>query len=100
MNGYASRIKYYAFALSFSQIDKLLREGPNPTMFRPSAAAPTSGTQNVAVGWDSKTNGPLYVPNSNAFDKNLPGYQTDAWWTSGNAYPGNGNPHESGEGPN
>jgi hypothetical protein len=101
MNGYASRIKYYAFALSFSQIDKLLREGPNPTMFRPSATAPTDPSQTVAVGWDTKNNsGPLYVPNSNAFDKNLPGYQTDAWWTSGNAYPGNGNPHESGEGPN
>ena len=100
MNGYASRVKYFAFALSYSQIDKLLREGPNPTMFRPSQASPLSVSPHIAIGWDIKANsGPLYVPNANAFDQNLPGYQTDSWWTSGNAYSGNGAPHEPGFGP-
>jgi hypothetical protein len=84
MNGFASRIKYFAFALSYAQIDKLLREGPNPTIFKPSAQAPLSFMPNVNVGWNIGINsGPTYVPNANAFDKNLPGYQTDSWWTSG-----------------
>ena len=82
MNGFASRIKYYAFALSYAQIDKLLKEGPNPTMFRPSGPS-ISIMPHIAVGWDLNFNsGPAYVPNSNQFDKNLPGYQTDSWWTS------------------
>jgi Concanavalin A-like lectin/glucanases superfamily len=82
MNGFASRIKYHAFALSYSQLDKLVKEGPNPTMFRPSGPS-ISLMPHLAVGWDLNFNtGAVYVPNSNQFDKNLPGYQSDAWWTS------------------
>jgi hypothetical protein len=84
MNGFASRIKYFAFALSYSQIDKLLREGPNPTVFKPSSQAPLSLMPTITMGWNLSTNsGPTYTPNPNALDKNLPGYQTDSWWTSG-----------------
>ena len=84
MNGFASRIKYFAFALSYAQIDKLLREGPNPNLFKPSGQAPLSASPVVTLGWDVTANtGPTYVPNANAMDKNLPGYQTDSWWTSG-----------------
>lgn len=84
MNGFASRIKYFAFALSYAQIDKLLREGPNPTVYKPSGQAPLSIRPTFAMGWDVATNsGPTYVPNPNALDKNLPGYQTDSWWTGG-----------------
>ena len=100
MSGYASRVKYFAFALSYSQIDKLLKEGPNPSMFRPAQAAPISVSPNIAIGWDVKLNsGPLYVPNANSFDNNKPGYQTDSWWTSGEAYSNNGPPHAAGLGP-
>ena len=82
MNGFASRIKYHAFALSYSQLDKLVKEGPNQTMFRPSGPS-ISLMPHLAVGWDLNFNtGPAYIPNSNQFDKNLPGYQSDAWWTS------------------
>jgi Concanavalin A-like lectin/glucanases superfamily len=84
MSGFASRIKYHAFALTYAQIDKLVKEGPNPTMFRPSAAS-ISVAPHLAIGWDLTFNsGPVYVPNSNQFDKNMPGYQTDSWWTSDN----------------
>lgn len=84
MSGFVSRVKYYAFALTYAQIDKLLKEGPNPTMFRPSNQG-ISVSPNITVGWDMTSNsGPIYVPNSNQFDKNLPGYQSDAWWTSDN----------------
>jgi hypothetical protein len=84
MNGFASRVKYFAFALSYAQIDKLLREGPNPTVYKPSGQAPLSISPKFAMGWDVATNsGPTYVPNPNALDKNLPGYQTDSWWTAG-----------------
>jgi hypothetical protein len=82
MNGFASRIKYHAFALSFAQLDKLVKEGPSPTMFRPSGPS-ISVAPHLAIGWDLNfSTGPAYVPNSNQFDKNLPGYQTDSWWTS------------------
>ena len=84
MNGFASRVKYFAFALTYAQIDKLLKEGPNPTQFRPNNTG-ISVSPNITVGWDVNFNsGPIYVPNSNQFDKNLPGYQTDSWWTSEN----------------
>ncbi len=33
MKGYVSRLKYFAFALHFQQIEKLLREGPNKIIF-------------------------------------------------------------------
>ena len=86
MNGFASRIKYFAFALSYAQIDKLMKEGPNPKVYKPSGAPPLSASPTVAVGWDLKANiGPTYVPNANAFDKNLPGYQMDSWWTADRA---------------
>jgi len=100
MNGYISRIKYFAFALSYAQIDKLVKEGPNKTMFRPSQQAPTSDSPNIAVGFDvTNFSGPIYTPNSAAFDANLPGYQTDAWWTSGNQPSGAMETHETGWGP-
>jgi len=100
MNGYISRIKYFAFALSYSQIDKLVKEGPNKTMFRPGQTAPLSDSPNVAVGYDvTNFSGPIYTPNSAAFDANLPGYQTDAWWTSGNQPSGAGETHQTGWGP-
>ena len=100
MNGYISRIKYFAFALSFSQIDKLLKEGPNKNRFRPSGQAPVSNDLTVAVGIDvTNFSGPIYTPNSAAFDANVPGYQTDAWWTSGNQAHGAMGTHETGWGP-
>ena len=100
MNGYISRIKYFAFALSYAQIDKLVKEGPNKTMFRPSQQAPTSDAPNIAVGFDvTNFSGPIYTPNSAAFDNNLPGYQTDAWWTSGNQPSGAMESHQTGWGP-
>jgi hypothetical protein len=100
MNGYVSRIKYFAFALSYSQIDKLVKEGPNKTMFRPGQTAPLSDSANVAVGYDvTNFSGPIYTPNSAAFDANLPGYQTDAWWTSGNQPSGAAETHQTGWGP-
>jgi hypothetical protein len=69
-------------------------------MFRPAQAAPISVSPNIAIGWDVKLNsGPLYVPNANSFDNNKPGYQTDSWWTSGEAYSNNGPPHAAGLGP-
>ena len=100
MNGYISRIKYFAFALSYSQIDKLVKEGPNKAMFRPGQTAPLSDSPNIAVGFDvTNFSGPIYTPNSAAFDANLPGYQTDAWWTSGNQTHGSGETHQTGWGP-
>jgi hypothetical protein len=99
MSGFASRIKYFAFALTYTQIDKLLKEGPNKDRFRPASVPPTTVEQNVAVGYNTTTNsGPVYVPNSSAFDQNLPGYQTDAWWTSGGS-PGQGYNDHPGLGP-
>lgn len=83
MNGFISRIKYFAFALSYSQIDKLIREGPNPRRSGGPSNDPLSTMPNISVGY-STTNfvGPNYVPNPNALDNNLPGYQADSWWTS------------------
>ena len=34
LNGYVSRLKYFAYALSFTQIDELLRMGPNKISFK------------------------------------------------------------------
>jgi len=100
MNGYISRVKYFAFALSYAQIDKLVKEGPNKTMFRPSNTPPISDSTNIAVGIDvTNFSGPIYVPNSAAFDNNLPGYQTDAWWTSGGQPHGAVETHQTGWGP-
>lgn len=100
MDGYISRIKYFAFALSYAQIDKLVKEGPNKTMFRPSNTPPVADNAAIAVGIDvTNFSGPTYVPNSAAFDANLPGYQTDAWWTSGNQPHGAMETHQTGWGP-
>jgi len=104
MNGFISRIKYFAFALSYAQIDKLVREGPNKKMFKPSAQSPLSDSSSIQVGFGlgtdvTKFSGPIYTPNSNAFDANLPGYQTDAWWTSGNQPHGSSETHQTGYGP-
>lgn len=78
MNGYVSRIKYFAFALSYSQIEKLMREGPNP---KRAGGGADMTTPNISFGYDV-VKGPKYVPNPNAIDNNLPGYQSDSWWTS------------------
>jgi hypothetical protein len=83
MNGFISRIKYYAFALSYSQIDKLIREGPNPRRAGGPSNDPLSTSPSVSIGYGvTNFTGPAYVPNPNAIDNNLPGYQADAWWTS------------------
>lgn len=34
LNGYVSRLKYFAYALSFTQIDELLRMGPNKISYK------------------------------------------------------------------
>jgi hypothetical protein len=100
INGFISRMKYFAFALSFSQIDKLVKEGPNPTMFRPSNEPPVSMSPMVTAGLSVSTNsGPIYVPNPASFDNNIPGYQTDAWWTTDNGTTGDGPNHLAGYGP-
>jgi len=78
MNGYVSRIKYFAFALSYSQIEKLMREGPNP---KRAGGGSDMTTPNISFGYDV-IKGPKFVPNPNAIDNNLPGYQSDSWWTS------------------
>jgi hypothetical protein len=79
MKGWASKVKYYAFALTYAQIDKLLKEGPTNTVYKPKN--PTLSTDATTVVGATLT-GKVTVPNSNQFDKNLPGYQTDSWWTS------------------
>jgi len=100
INGYISRVKYFAFALSFSQIDKLVKEGPNTNRFRPSNEPPVSMSPTLGVGLNLSLNSsPIYVPNSAAFDNNLPGYQTDAWWTTDNGMSGTGPNHLAGYGP-
>ena len=100
MNGYISRVKYFAFALTFSQIDKLVKEGPNTHMFRPSNSPPLSMSPTISAGMNVSLNSaPLYVPNSAAFDNNLPGYQTDAWWTTDNGVSADGPNHLAGYGP-
>lgn len=60
MRGYVSRVKYFAFALTYTQIDKLLREGPNQKIYVPKQS----------------------VTNDTLFTQALPFYQTDDWWTS------------------
>lgn len=100
MNGFISRVKYYAFALTFSQIDKLVKEGPNPKMFRPSNMPPLSMSPQITAGLNVGLNSsPIYIPNPNSLDNNLPGYQTDAWWTTDNGSSGDGPNHLAGYGP-
>jgi hypothetical protein len=100
MNGFISRIKYFAFALTFSQIDKLVKEGPNPKMFRPTNQPPLSMSPTISAGLNvSMNSGPIYVPNPASYDNNLPGYQTDAWWTVDNGTSGDGPNHLAGYGP-
>ena len=83
MNGFISRIKYFAFALSYSQIDKLIREGPNPRRGGGRDNNPLSTSPSISLGYGvTNFTGAQYVPNPNAIDNNLPGYQTDSWWTS------------------
>ena len=84
MNGLVSKVKYFAFALSYSQIDKLLREGPSSTIFKPGSATPLSMLPQMSIGWDTSTifGKQLKVQNPTMIDKNLPGYQADGWWTS------------------
>ena len=100
MNGFISRMKYFAFALTYSQIDKLIREGPNPKRSGPNND-PLSTTPTISIGYGySTTNftGPAYVPNPNSIDNNLPGYQSDSWWTSTD-FMGSGQGSFSGPGP-
>lgn len=100
MNGFVSRIKYFAFALTFTQIDKLVREGPNPRMFRPTNQPPVSMNPVITAGLNvSMNSGPIYIPNPASLDNNLPGYQTDAWWTTDNGMSGDGPNHLAGYGP-
>lgn len=75
MRGYVSRVKYYAYALNYTQIDKLLREGPNKKLYVKKKDAMSSESV-LDMTWNSS------VPNAMAFGQNLPFYQTDAWWTS------------------
>jgi hypothetical protein len=75
MRGYVSRVKYFAFALSYTQIDKLLREGPNKKIYKPKKE-PTDDATTMEMGYAS------LMPNSMQFSQNLPFYQTDDWWTS------------------
>jgi len=101
MNGFISRMKYFAFALTYSQIDKLIREGPNPKRAGGPSNDPLSTTPNISIGYGySTTNftGPAYVPNPNSIDNNLPGYQSDSWWTSTD-FMGSGQGSFSGPGP-
>ena len=75
MRGYVSRVKYFAFALTYSQIDKLLREGPNKKIFK-TKKDPTNDETTMEIGSTH------FIPNSMSMSNNLPYYQTDDWWTS------------------
>lgn len=72
MRGYVSRVKYFAFALSYTQIEKLIREGPNKKVMKPKND-PTDETT-MEMGYQ----------NPMGMNVNLPYYQTDDWWTSNN----------------
>jgi len=75
MRGYVSRVKYFAFALTYTQIDKLLREGANKKVFKPKKG-PTDNATTMEMSYGSM------IPNAMQFSMNLPYYQTDDWWTS------------------
>lgn len=75
MRGYVSRVKYFAFALSYTQIDKLLREGPNKKVYK-DKKEPTDDDTTMQTGYMN------FLPNSMQISQNLPYYQTDDWWTS------------------
>lgn len=70
MHGYVSRVKYFAYALSYAQIDKLLREGPNTKIYN-STKDPVLNDPNFSL-----------MPSSSKKTVALPFYQTDDWWTS------------------
>ena len=85
MSGYVSKVRYFAYALSYAQIDRLLRDGPSPVIYRQGRQAPVSMLPRITIGWDvRKFFGKQTVPNPDSLDKNLPGYQSDGWWTSDN----------------
>jgi hypothetical protein len=69
MRGYVSRVKYFAFALSYAQIDKLLRDGPSKQIY--------SSSKDPVLNDSS-----FKVLNVKAKPQILPFYQTDDWWTS------------------
>jgi len=75
MRGYVSRVKYYAFALNYTQIDKLLREGPNKKVYV-KKKEPVDDNAMLDMTWSAS------MPNALQFSQNLPFYQTDDWWTS------------------
>jgi hypothetical protein len=75
MRGYVSRVKYYAFALTYTQIDKLLREGPNKKVHK-TKKNPVEDATTIETGYHN------FLPNSMQMSSNLPYYQTDDWWTS------------------
>ena len=75
MRGYVSRVKYYAFALTYTQIDKLLREGPSKKVYKPKKDVVEDSTT-IETGFNT------ILPNSMQMSSNLPYYQTDDWWTS------------------
>lgn len=83
MIGHVSRVKYYAFALSYVQIDKLLREGPNQKIYKTKKNVLSDNPFAV-------TNTTSIIPNAFQFSQNLPYYQTDDWWTSSAAHQGLG----------
>ena len=71
MRGYVSRVKYFAFALTYSQIDKLLREGPSKTIY--------NSRKDPVLDDPSFNLLPSFRARPQAV---LPFYQTDDWWTS------------------
>lgn len=75
MRGYVSRVKYFAYALNYVQIDKLLKEGPNKKLYSKKKDA-MDNNSSMDMSWNSST------PNSMTMGQNLPFYQTDDWWTS------------------
>lgn len=75
MRGYVSRVKYFTYALSYTQIDKLLKEGPNKKLYSKKKDAMDSDST-MDMSWNSA------ITNSMAMGQNLPFYQTDDWWTS------------------
>jgi hypothetical protein len=70
MRGYVSRVKYFAYALTYAQIDKLLRDGPNKKVYN-TTKDPVLNDPNFSL-----------MPSSSQKTTALPFYQTDDWWTS------------------
>lgn len=70
IRGYVSRVKYFRFALTYAQIDKLLRDGPSKKIF--------NSKKDVVL--DDPTF--QLLPSSTKSRPVLPYYQTDDWWTS------------------